>query len=335
MDLSERFKGRIQLQKFIDKGYQWWLSAEGNISFLKSNDISLRFNDQFDTDNKAPYTDYVYSNINTNLAFNFTIHQNAMASVGFEYSTERINRSLDEINQFYTRFKDKKIYQHNNFALFFKFYQNSLNEKYYSTSGNNLQIISKYYFGDKYNLYDLENISPSLYTYLSPTYSFYYQPTNLVSLIINENYVLPVGKRFALKFNGFLGTHVSSIDKEEKEGSPYLFLNQKFNIGGSENNFKGNSPEFNGLRQKEVPINSFAKTGLEVQYNFYKSFYLTPSFQYGKGSHELSPFKDSDEIYGYGINLGYESILGPINLNIPKNNILPFWRVYFSIGFKF
>ena len=38
---------------------------------------------------------------------------------------------------------------------------------------------------------------------------------------------------------------------------------------------------------------------------------------------------------GYGLNLGYESLLGPININVSKNDLLDIWRVYFSIGFKF
>lgn len=342
LDISERFKGRLQFQKFLDNSFRWWISAEGNTSHLKSNDFILRASNEFDSETaNSNSSDFIYRNTTANAAINYTITPNAMTSLGIEYNSEKINRSADKIGQFITGYSyDNKIYQHNNFDLFFKFNQNNLNERYYPTSGNNLQIISKYYFGNQYNLYDLENIQPALYNYLNPADLYYYIPKNLLSLAINENFVLPVTKNISIKANAFLGTHFSSKNTDPNidgiEKTPYLFLNQKYNLGGSEYNFSGINPEFNGLRQKEAPTNSFAKLGLEIQYNLYKNLYLTPSFHYGRAGNELSPFtKEATNIYGYGLNLGYESILGPININVSKNDAINFWRVYFSIGFKF
>ena len=74
---------------------------------------------------------------------------------------------------------------------------------------------------------------------------------------------------------------------------------------------------------------------VSLQYRIMKKLYLTPSFNYGAFSDRLSPFNDNVNIIGYGLNLGYESILGPINVNVSKNDFLNLWRVYFSIGFKF
>ncbi|PIF47772.1 NTE family protein [Chryseobacterium sp. 52] len=335
LDISERFKGRLQFQKFLDNKYRWWISAEANMSHLKSNDLILRLANEFQENNTfVTPPSYIYRSITANTAVNYTLHPNAMVSFGVEYSTERINRVLDKIDQSTAYIYDKKVYQHDNFDLFFKFNQNNLNRKYYPTSGNNLQITAKYYFGNRYNLYDLNNIQPQLYDYLNPGTFYYMVPKDLTSLAINENYVFPIIKNLSVKGNVFLGTHFSSKNTNEEE-TPYLFLNQKYNIGGSEYNFGGTTPEFNGFRQKEGPINSLAKAGLDLQYRFYKNLYLTPSFHYGKGSDELSPFKYGQDIYGYGANLGYESVLGPININVSKNNVINFWRVYFSIGFKF
>ncbi|ALR31379.1 patatin [Chryseobacterium sp. IHB B 17019] len=345
IDISERFKARLQFQKFLDNSLRWWISAEGTTYHLKSNDFLLRSSSEFDYDTGSFNSpDYIYRNTNVNTAINYNLVPNAMASLGIEYNTEKINRSTDKLGQVLTGVSsDNKVYQHNNFGIFFKFNQNNLNERYYPTSGNNLQVMTKYYFGDQYKLYNLENVQPYLYEYLNPVTSYYNVPKNLLSITINENFVLPITKRLAIRTNAFLGAHFSSkntdvrlssgLDSEEK--SPYLFLNQKYNLGGSEYNFSGTNPEFNGLRQKEIPANSFAKLRMDVQYNIYKHLYLTPSFQYGRGSDELSPFKNSTGFYGYGLNLGYESILGPININVSKNNIINFWRVYFSIGFKF
>lgn len=337
LDISERFKGRVQFQKFLDNDFRWWISAEATTSHLKSNDFVLRFNNYYSNEiDNARISDYIYRNTNVNTAINYTLTPNAMASIGVEYNTERINRSIDRIGQILSGTNDRKVYQHNNFDLVFKFNQNNLNEKYYPTSGNNLQILSKYYFGHQYNLYDLEKVQPALYEYLNPSDSYYFRPKNMISLVVNENFVFPVTKKLSVKANAFLGTFFSSRNQGENQDQiPYLFFNQKYNLGGSEYNFSGLNPEFNGFRQKELLINSFAKVGLDVQYKVYKHLYLTPSFHYGRVSDELSSFKNGDDILGYGLNLGYESILGPININVSKNDAINFWRVYFSIGFKF
>lgn len=329
VDISERFKARIQFQKFLGSNFRWWISTEGSTIHMKSNDFILRLVNEFDS-----YPNYVHINNTGNLAVNYAVGPNSLSSFGIEYNRERINRSMDKLDQYIIGSDNRKVYKHDNFDVFFKFTQNSLNERYYPTSGNHLQIIGKYYFRSQYNLYDLENIQPNLYSYLNPDSTFFFIPKNLVSLIISENYIHQISKRISIKPNGFLGMHFSSknIDPEK---DPYLFLNQKYNLGGSEYNFSGINPEFNGFRQKEIPVNSLFKLGLDVQYNFYKNFYLTPSFQYVNASYNLSPFRENDMYYGYGLNLGYESILGPININLSKNNTIDFWRVYFSIGFKF
>jgi NTE family protein len=331
IDLSERFKARMQFQKFLDNDFKWWISAEGSTSHLKSNDLLFKSINEYDEDTKINSSDYIYRNINANTAINYTLHPNAMASLGIEYNRETMNRSSDKIMSLISGLNDKKVYQHNNFGIFFKFNQNSLNQRYYPTSGNNLQIMTKYYFGHRYNLYDLENLQPLLYYILNPTDSFI--PKNMVSLAVNENFVFPVTKKISVKTNAFLGAHFASkIDEQEL---PYLFLNQKFNVGGSEYNFNGINPEFEGFRQKELSAASFAKVGIDLQYNIYKNLYLTPSFHYGRESEDLTPFKNGYDVYGFGLNVGYESILGPININVSKNTYVNTWRVYFSIGFKF
>jgi NTE family protein len=127
----------------------------------------------------------------------------------------------------------------------------------------------------------------------------------------------------------------ASFGSKRDDQVPYLFLNQKYNLGGSEYNYDMLSPEFNGLRQKEIPVTSVAKAALSFQYRIMKKLYLTPSISYGKASGEFSPFNESEDIFGYGVNLGYESVIGPISLNISRNDVLDFSRIYFSVGFKF
>ncbi|HAY3552045.1 patatin-like phospholipase family protein [Elizabethkingia meningoseptica] len=332
VDISERFKSRIDYQKFFDNGHRWWLNAEAKMVYQRSNDLLFRIYDTDSNDDNIKFPNYMYRNITGKVALNYNFHPNAFISFGTEFSAERMNRYLDKIDQSKVDNYNKKLYSHSNFNTFLKIEQNNLNKRYFSTKGNHLQVSTRFYFGDHYNLYDLAKVQPELYNLLNPEDDMYYKPKNLISFTLNENFSHPITKRLAVKANVFLGT---SFAKKSGVGFPYLFLNQKYNLGGSEYNYDLMDPEFNGFRQREFPVSSVAKGGISLQYRIMKKLYLTPSLQYAQLSDELSPFKDNVSMLGYGLNLGYESLLGPININVSKNELIDFWRVYFSIGFKF
>lgn len=331
IDVSERFKARLAYQRFLGSGDHWWLDLEAKIVHLKSNDLTFRVF-SLDEDYNTRFPNHMYRNITGKIALNYNISPNAFISLGTEFSTERMYSLLDKVDQAKFDNYSKKLYNHSNFNTFLKFEQNNLNKRYFFTRGNHLQVSTRFYYGNQYELYDLETVQPLLYPLLNPKDSYYYEPKNLVSFTLNENFAYPITRRLAAKANVFLG---ASFGAQREDKVPYLFLNQKYNLGGSEYNSDLLNPEFNGLRQKELPMTSVAKVGLSLQYRIMKKLYLSPSFTYGKVSDEFSPFNNSYDMFGYGVNLGYESLLGPINLNVSRNNQLDFSRIYFSIGFKF
>lgn len=331
VDISERFKAKVAYQQFLDSGERLWLDLEAKIVHLKSNDLNFRLYDVSE-DGGDRFPNHMYRNITGKIALNYNINPNAYLSLGTEFSTERMYSLLDKVDQSKVDNYSKKLYNHSNFNTFLKFEQNNLNKRYFTTRGNHLQVSTRFYYGDQYELYDLSVVQPLLYQILNPKESYYSEPKNLVSFTLNENFFYPITKRLTVKANVFLGT---SFGARKEDQVPYLFLNQKYNLGGSEYNYDLLSPEFNGLRQKELPMTSVAKAAISFQYRIMKKLYLTPSFSYGKVSEELSPFNDSFDMFGYGLNLGYESLIGPIGLNISRNSQLDFSRIYFSVGFKF
>ncbi|WP_426483124.1 patatin-like phospholipase family protein [Chryseobacterium sp. R2ACT005] len=331
VDISERFKAKLAYQQFLDSGERLWLDLEAKMVNLKSNDLNFRLYDVSE-DGSDRFPNHMYRNITGKIALNYNINPNAYLSLGTEFSTERMYSLLDKVDQAKVDNYSKKLYNHSNFNTLLKFEQNNLNKRYFTTKGNHLQVSTRFYYGDQYKLYDLITVQPLLYLILNPKESYYYEPKNLVSFTLNENFFYPITRRLTVKANVFLG---ASFGSGKDDQVPYLFLNQKYNLGGSEYNYDLLSPEFNGLRQKELPMTSVAKTAISLQYRIMKKLYLTPSFSYGKVSEELSPFNDSFDMFGYGVNLGYESLIGPISLNVSRNSQLDFSRIYFSVGFKF
>ncbi|PXW17711.1 NTE family protein [Chryseobacterium sp. CBTAP 102] len=331
VDVSERFKAKLAYQQFLDSGERLWLDLEAKMVHLKSNDLNFRLYD-ISENGSDRFPNHMYRNITGKIALNYNITPNSYLSLGTEFSTERMYSLLDKVDQSKVDNYSKKLYNHSNFNTFLKFEQNNLNKRYFTTKGNHLQVSTRFYYGDQYELYDLNTVQPLLYLILNPKESYYSEPKNLVSFTLNENFFYPITRRLTVKANVFLGT---SFGSKKEDQVPYLFLNQKYNLGGSEYNYDLLSPEFNGLRQKELPMTSVAKAAISFQYRIMKKLYITPSFSYGKVSEEFSPFNDSFDMFGYGLNLGYESLIGPIGLNISRNNQLDFSRIYFSVGFKF
>lgn len=331
VDVSERFKAKLAYQQFLDSGERLWLDLEAKMVHLKSNDLNFRLYD-ISEDGSDRFPNHMYRNITGKIALNYNITPNSYLSLGTKFSTERMYSLLDKVDQSKVDNYSKKLYNHSNFNTFLKFEQNNLNKRYFTTKGNHLQVSTRFYYGDQYELYDLNTVQPLLYLILNPKESYYSEPKNLVSFTLNENFFYPITRRLMVKANIFLGT---SFGSKKEDQVPYLFLNQKYNLGGSEYNYDLLSPEFNGLRQKELPMTSVAKAAISFQYRIMKKLYITPSFSYGKVSEEFSPFNDSFDMFGYGLNLGYESLIGPIGLNISRNSQLDFSRIYFSVGFKF
>lgn len=114
-----------------------------------------------------------------------------------------------------------------------------------------------------------------------------------------------------------------------------------FYVGGYQNIRFGDTP-FRGLNYAEVQTPNFVKVGAEFQWIPVKKIYLRAganwlgySKQYPLDSSDWSKNIFNDQRYfGYGADLSYNSILGPISVGISSNNVDKKVRTYISIGFS-
>lgn len=117
---------------------------------------------------------------------------------------------------------------------------------------------------------------------------------------------------------------------------------QDFFVGGYQNVRFGDS-RFWGLNYAEVTTPNFLKIGSELQVIPFKKIYLRAganilgfSRHYPLNS-EMFPdriFRD-DTYFGYGADLSYNSILGPITVGVGSNTADKRLRTYFSLGLSF
>ena len=115
-------------------------------------------------------------------------------------------------------------------------------------------------------------------------------------------------------------------------------------IAGGHQRIRFNDTRIWGLNYRELETPNFAKLGLELQFIPVNNIFLrTGANIVGYSGHV--PLKggegtiisemQSNNIFGYGADITYKSILGPIVAGIGKNNSDKNLRAYFSIGFSF
>lgn len=117
---------------------------------------------------------------------------------------------------------------------------------------------------------------------------------------------------------------------------------QDFFVGGYQNIRFGDT-NFWGLNYAEVNTPNFVKAGAELQFVPFKKIYLRGGLNFLGFSKQYplnAPgFPDrifQDETYlGYGADISYNSILGPISFGITSNSTDKRLRTYFSIGLSF
>jgi NTE family protein len=117
---------------------------------------------------------------------------------------------------------------------------------------------------------------------------------------------------------------------------------QDFYVGGYQNIRFGDT-RFWGLNYAEVSTPNFIKAGADLQFIPVKKIYLRGgvnwlgySRQYPIDEVEFPDKVFRDETYfGYGADISYQSILGPITVGVSSNSSDKKLRTYLSIGLSF
>ncbi len=150
------------------------------------------------------------------------------------------------------------------------------------------------------------------------------------SLIVQLQYnqAIPTGKKSSIipKFNlGFtLNDHTPPPQ--------HWFI-----LGGQTqtNYFDGFFP-FTGLRFIEQTGHYTISTGIGWQYQIYPNFYLTPKVDAGLISKKFEDMIQTPQLLiGYGLTIGYDSFLGPVQLSLMASNSGGGLLSFINIGYSF
>lgn len=235
-------------------------------------------------DNVSTYENKTFE---TSLSIGTTIFNNIIAGYTLNYKNMETDYSSGERINNFSYFKKDGAYITNTFS----FYYDTMNQAQYATKGSQalLQVFS-------------ENNAKEGNSF--------------------EGYSGLMAKYVQLSEKWSLNLGVSGGNIDKSENAP---LSELFNLGGLRSNPLKRNYAFVGLPLSSVYTDSFFMGNLGLQYSVTQNLYLT--FNYNIGTYNYySGFETEKGIWdmekqGYGVGIGWDTFLGPMDFSI-SNNVL-------------
>lgn len=138
----------------------------------------------------------------------------------------------------------------------------------------------------------------------------------------------PIGKRHSVKFGLEAGTKI---------GEPSVPLFYQFLVGGqSKMSYYDNIITFAGMNHIDKFVDHLSIGRLAWQWNFYKIFYSTLSFDCGYMSDVYDLWFDSNSfVAGAGLAIGADTVIGPIEVSLTGSNVNTHLVGFINVGFWF
>lgn len=347
VDLAEALKFRANYRKYI--------RASRFSTFTSFYNESIKQNFFTSTGNLQDTYRNKYNVLSTALSYNIDVPSSAYLGIMYEVSSLKPifeNLTLNEL-------QIEKIVG-NIFSIFLNYQRNTYNNLFYPTKGSNL------FFENRFALFTYEDLNGEISTKDSTS------STGISTQLIHVKYKFNPSYRVALTFDkyfklyrrisipisfktGFVFNHLYQIKTTEE----YPLLENStsfaeyFSIGGINNTSRNGSIDLWGYRNGEVGTKAFYSFRLGVQWECIRKLFVTPyvnlfycaeevidfgnnikhAFDYSKKAPgTIDSYLNS---IGYGINIRFRTILGPINLNVSKVSGFDKPTAFLSIGYYF
>lgn len=339
INVSEHLKARLGYYTFLDSKGKFWMGGQVYYNVQTSNDLSLKFITGYFNKTEA---NFYNSNMNAALSAGYCIDHSKEMKMGIEANFNRLWSPRGVFDYLPDEGKrHRSIYLHGHLAVQLSFEQNNLNAKFFATEGNHFMVKGKLFMRNYYHLMKPQEENEGLtevYAILHPDSSYYPIKGDVLQLSVYEHVAIPVAKRFSLQGRFFYGLNIDLGKSFEKSFhfDSYLFLNQKFNVGGDANLNPDNRLVFTGLLNNAYPMNNVSLFYLGLQYNPYNKLFVTPSVSLVCELASPIPFyNDLDRTLGYGIDVAYMSLLGPVKVSWSRNTLLSRNFIFISLGYMF
>ena len=226
--------------------------------------------------------------------------------------------------------------------------RNNLNDRNFATSGSETTINIDNYFNTNVEIVYQDNIDSVLPVLIDDRFvdipvALFDQilkerlPDYYAKLLVDHISFIPLGKRLSLVPRATLAFTLGENSVDD--------IFDDFRSGGWQRVWKDDIRVL-GIQYNEVQESNIAVIGVRMQHLFFDNLFI----KYGAdlmGYHTYVPFSELSEHFdfegiisdnlmlGYGAELTYRTVLGPISGGISFNTIDPHPRYYFALGFSF
>ena len=352
LDLAENPKGHFNFYQFLGKKAQfrwvadfiWERSVRNDFLFIKASEGLLKSKDKYISRYMSGYVGIQYILNRNSLAFIQFITQHDLIKPQHDPSLIPIPYNLSFM-QNESRGKGFSIGLLNN----------TLNSVFFADKGNNFRSEIKFGFrhNSDYTTYQyLDSIKTGISKEIVTS-----RNQNYIRYRLDEQKWIPLSNRLSTGVQAALGAGFSlnkNLPKNRPDTIP-LDNPETFYIGGIDAAVRENTLSFIGLQKGEIVFSQYLLLGIHARYHLMKRFYITPSINVGKFADNykvlfsnLAEWNFKKDIYepidiqaikptnimGYGLNIGYQSKVGPVNLLLHSNTFTHSLYLFFSFGFK-
>lgn len=346
VDLAESLKFRANYRKYINASrFSTFTSFYNESIKQKSFTASGGLQDTYKNN---------YNMLSTALSYNINVQSSAAIGIMYEFSSLKPLFNDESLDKLHIRKIDGTI-----FSAFLNYQRNTYNSLFYPIKGSNIV------FENRFALLSNEQLK-SYFSYLdtvsnkiineshkdrlkfNPSYrvSFvlekYFKIVPRLSLVTSLKTGIVLNQLFKIK-------NASNIPIAENETS----FAEYFSIGGINTTSRTGSVDLWGYRNGEISSKAFYTLRFGAQWEVIRKFFITPYInvlysssstdEFGKNIQYAFDYSKKDPLktynynnsIGYGINLRFKTILGPINLNVSKISSFSKPTAFLSIGYYF
>lgn len=340
-DIAERPKVHIDFYQFVDRNARlsWFVSGRSERT-VRNDFLFLKSPDQ-----KLQNRDLHFSNrFSAAAGLHYSLQKNALLSVEIRALRETLKPQHDPRNDPNPGDLSFLKSSSHGYSVVIGGLQNTLDAVYFPKNGQFFQVEAKAGFGyfsefDTYAFADSTQSGQVNHVIAAEDQSYF-------QYRIAERYWFALNPQWSLGLRGDLGAGFSPGNKGADNP-------ETFYIGGSDGAVRPEEAAFTGLKKSEINFSQFLSLGLSARYQFRKVYFITPTLQVGRFSDRHSSLYTQildwgitrplpsgvsgnlqSHIVGYGIDFGYQSKLGPVNLLLQSSTFSNTWGLYFSFGFK-
>ncbi len=325
-DVSKQPRYRIQYQKQLGKDKSWWWRNEIFSEFLNQEIyIQGEYTEEFSFDYFQ-----VKNQVNKNLE-----SLKSYVGIGLNYENFSLKPRVnpDVLDNFFGFNK----YVYRNVLTELHFVYNNLNNLFYAKNGAMLKakitrsLENDFDYKSSNNSIALRNRSTNRFSKLSLSYEKR----------------IPLHEKTSVVING--SSNFTFMDKLTSNKFTFddFGLGANYFLGGYLRSPRENSLAFPGLNENDVPVTQVLKVHVKFQTNPFHNFYISPHVNYASIGFDgfndyikdaFSPkgnWSESYEVsslFSFGTTFSYNSILGPVNLDISFVNDIEKIRAYFGAG---